>query len=219
LGRCLDRTRNKLPDSDNAWLKTGGNVTSGTPRASEARAAKNKKSAIDRLESRRTTFFTAHAREFTRQNTCASCSREQRTSGTNSFRACEGRYSIRTPGHGWRVYGICFEPRGGAVLRIRWLPVAGSISSRFEIWRGNERHLRRSFNQAAHSKPGAVARSPAMVARRPRPTRLADHPAARARARSFRRIGTTSASLRAEVLKCAHICMSLRRFSNRSVRL
>src|SRR6185437_1975884 len=26
LGRCLDRTRNKLPDSDNAWLKTGGNV-------------------------------------------------------------------------------------------------------------------------------------------------------------------------------------------------
>src|SRR6185437_3035260 len=77
LGRCLDRTRNKLPDSDNAWLKTGGNVTSGTPRASEARAAKNKKSAIDRLESRRTTFFTAHAREFTRQNTCASCSREQ----------------------------------------------------------------------------------------------------------------------------------------------
>jgi hypothetical protein len=27
LGRCLDRTRNKLPDSDNAWLKTGGNVS------------------------------------------------------------------------------------------------------------------------------------------------------------------------------------------------
>jgi hypothetical protein len=50
LGRCLDRTRNKLPDSDNAWLKTGGNVSAGFV-LSQQRACRNSSSPPTSLDS------------------------------------------------------------------------------------------------------------------------------------------------------------------------